>query len=66
MKKHFSVLLVAAIAASMCVTAGCGNDDNQPPDDKSYYTGPMKPKNTDAGPRTDTDPVPQSGQTKME
>lgn len=66
MKKQFTVLMVAALAASMWVTAGCGNDDNKPPDDKSYYTGPMKPKNTTAGPKTDDDPVPPATGTKME
>lgn len=45
--------IFAALAAfSVLFAVGCGNDDNKPPEDKNYYTGPMKPK--DAGPASDT------------
>lgn len=44
----------ALIASSMAlVLVGCGNDE-APPDDPSYYKGPMAPKSGAAGPQTDT------------
>lgn len=54
------------LASSMVAIAGCG-DDNSPPEDKSYYGGPMKGKGAaGAGAATDADkPMTESG-NKME
>lgn len=60
MNSNIRAILALALSASLLAgVAGCGNDDSKPPDDKSYYTGPMKPKNAVAGPKTDSD-APQT------
>jgi hypothetical protein len=42
---RFAVLF-AMLIPILAVMAGCGNDE-APPDDPSYYKGPMKPKSSD-------------------
>lgn len=61
-----NILVLVAVMGVGAAVAGCG-DDNAPPDDKSYYTGPMKGKGeAGAGPKTDSDPTGAGSGAKME
>ncbi|HRK21801.1 MAG TPA: hypothetical protein PLX06_08335 [Fimbriimonadaceae bacterium] len=65
-RKLWPVAVATLSAASFLTATGCG-DDNSPPEDKSYYSGPMKGKGAaGSGPTTDADkPITESG-NKME
>lgn len=48
--KHLTCIAIVAIAVPLVLAlSGCGNDDSKPPSDPSYYTGPMKGKDAQAG-----------------
>lgn len=46
-------MFMLVVSSMALVVIGCGNDES-PPDDPSYYKGPMAPKSGAAGPQTDT------------